>query len=54
MAAAPAKQAPVFKAPDAVTLLKSDHKQVKEWFADLKRQTHPRKNNGSSSTFAMH
>jgi hypothetical protein len=35
MAAAPAKKSKQTSAPDAVSLLKADHKQVKEWFSEL-------------------
>jgi hypothetical protein len=39
MAAAPTPKAKAVKVPDAVTLLKSDHKQVKEWFEEFKIAT---------------
>ena len=33
--AAPARKSKPARAPDAVALLKADHKRVKEWFAEF-------------------
>src|SRR5271170_5650710 len=43
MAAAPTLNAKPVKVPDAVTLLKADHKQVKEWFDQYEDATSPKK-----------
>ena len=37
MRAAPADKSKTKKAPDAVALLKADHKQVKEWFEEFEK-----------------
>jgi hemerythrin superfamily protein len=43
MAAAPTPNAKPVKVPDAVTLLKADHKQVKKWFEEFENATSPQK-----------
>ena len=43
MAAAPTPKAKPVEAPDAVTLLKADHKQVKEWFEEFEDATSSKK-----------
>jgi hypothetical protein len=43
MPAAPSPKAKPVKVPDAVTLLKADHKQVKEWFEEFEDATSSKK-----------
>jgi hemerythrin superfamily protein len=43
MRAAPAKKTRTTKAPDAVALLKADHKQVKEWFEEFENSKSSKK-----------
>jgi hemerythrin superfamily protein len=43
MRAAPADKSKTKKAPDAVALLKADHKQVKEWFEEFEKAKSPKK-----------
>jgi hypothetical protein len=43
MAAAPIPKVKSAKVPDAITLLKADHKQVKEWFEEFEDATSSKK-----------